>query len=255
MGIRKPSLKKSIKARTTGKLKRKVKKSINPFYGKRGMGLLNNPKKSIYNKVYSNTTYSVFNASEYKNNNINYKYIETENNNIFSKFGILNLIIGIISIPIFLLGLLMKHYILALFILVMGLLNIYGYFYVKKNKKNNLVYEDFNNKYKVILSTSSPDIFFENVEYIKTNFQNVNHEIINTFISKEKEFTDILTYNYFTNAIIDINYSDNLKESTDKLNKYKDNLLTYKNKFTQENIEYLSQIYESIKQDLISNNK
>lgn len=34
-GIRKPSLKKSIKSRTTGKLKRTVKKAVNPFYGKK----------------------------------------------------------------------------------------------------------------------------------------------------------------------------------------------------------------------------
>lgn len=57
-GMRKPSLKKSIKARTTGKLKRKVKKSINPFYGKKGMGWINNPKKALYNKVYNKTTFS-----------------------------------------------------------------------------------------------------------------------------------------------------------------------------------------------------
>ena len=56
VGIRKPSIKKSIKARTTGKIKRKVKKSVNPLYGKKGMGLINNPKKAIYNKVYNKTT-------------------------------------------------------------------------------------------------------------------------------------------------------------------------------------------------------
>lgn len=58
IGMRKPSLKKSLKARTTGKLKRKVKKSVNPFYGKKGMGWINNPKKAMYNKVYNKTTFS-----------------------------------------------------------------------------------------------------------------------------------------------------------------------------------------------------
>lgn len=57
--MRKPSLKKSFKARTTGKLKRKIKKSINPFYGKKGMGWINNPKKALYNKVYNKTTFSL----------------------------------------------------------------------------------------------------------------------------------------------------------------------------------------------------
>lgn len=32
---RKPSLKKSVKARTTGKMKRKAKRAINPTYGKK----------------------------------------------------------------------------------------------------------------------------------------------------------------------------------------------------------------------------
>lgn len=59
-GIRKPNIKKSLKARTTGKLKRSLKKSVNPFYGKKGIGLVTNPKKSIYNKVYKKTSFSIF---------------------------------------------------------------------------------------------------------------------------------------------------------------------------------------------------
>lgn len=57
-GMRKPSLTKSIKARTTGKLKRKVKSSSNPLYSKKGMGLITNPRKAVYNKVYKKTTFS-----------------------------------------------------------------------------------------------------------------------------------------------------------------------------------------------------
>lgn len=56
IGVRKPSIKKSIKARTTGKVKRTIKKSVNPLYGKKGMGYINNPKKAVYNKVYNKTT-------------------------------------------------------------------------------------------------------------------------------------------------------------------------------------------------------
>lgn len=51
---------KSIKARTTGRVKRTVKSSFNPLYGKKGMGWLNNPKKAMYNKVYNKTTFSIF---------------------------------------------------------------------------------------------------------------------------------------------------------------------------------------------------
>lgn len=60
LGIRKPSIKKSIKSRTTGKAKRKVKKALVPGYGKKGIGYVKNPKKSIYNKVYKKTTFSIW---------------------------------------------------------------------------------------------------------------------------------------------------------------------------------------------------
>lgn len=59
IGMRKPSIKKSISSRTTGKMKRAAKKAINPTYGKKGMGLINDPKKSVYNKVYDKTTFDI----------------------------------------------------------------------------------------------------------------------------------------------------------------------------------------------------
>lgn len=58
IGVRKPSIKKSVSARTTGRVKRKVKRLTNPFYGKKGMGAIKNPKKAIYNKVYNKSTVS-----------------------------------------------------------------------------------------------------------------------------------------------------------------------------------------------------
>lgn len=61
LGMRKPSLKKSFKARTTGKAKRAIKSSINPLYGKKGMGWARNPKRAAYNKVYKKATFSIFN--------------------------------------------------------------------------------------------------------------------------------------------------------------------------------------------------
>lgn len=59
-GIRKPSLRKSISARTTGRAKRAVKKALIPGYGKKGTGILKNPRKALYNKVYHKTTFSIF---------------------------------------------------------------------------------------------------------------------------------------------------------------------------------------------------
>lgn len=58
-GVRKPSFKKMIKARTTGKAKRALKKAIISGYGKKGMGILH-PKKALYNKVYRKTSFSIF---------------------------------------------------------------------------------------------------------------------------------------------------------------------------------------------------
>ena len=41
------------------KIKRTVNKAVNPLYGKKGMGFINDPSKVIYNKVYNKTTISV----------------------------------------------------------------------------------------------------------------------------------------------------------------------------------------------------
>lgn len=59
VGFRKPSLKKSIRARTTGKFKRRVKKAINPFYGRKGMGFIKNPRRSIRNSIYRRSTFGL----------------------------------------------------------------------------------------------------------------------------------------------------------------------------------------------------
>ena len=74
-GYRKPSIKKSIKARTTGKIKRKAKKAINPLYGKKGMGFVNNPKKAVYNKIYNKTTVDATKPLKKKNK----QHIRTKN--------------------------------------------------------------------------------------------------------------------------------------------------------------------------------
>ncbi len=59
-GMRKPSIKKSISAGTTGQLKRTVKRAVIPGYGKKGIGLIKDPKKAIYNKIYRKTSFSIF---------------------------------------------------------------------------------------------------------------------------------------------------------------------------------------------------
>lgn len=59
VGIRKPNLKSSIRARTTGRAKRAVKRAVIPGYGKKGMGWVKNPRKAAYNAVYHRTTAGV----------------------------------------------------------------------------------------------------------------------------------------------------------------------------------------------------
>lgn len=59
IGLRAPSIKRSIKARTTGKIKRTVQKNINPLYGKKGVGLVKDPSRSVKNSIYHKTTFSL----------------------------------------------------------------------------------------------------------------------------------------------------------------------------------------------------
>jgi len=56
-GMRKPSLKKSIAARTS--VKRYIRHSLG-LKAPRGWGWLTNPKKAAYNRVYNRTTFSIF---------------------------------------------------------------------------------------------------------------------------------------------------------------------------------------------------
>jgi hypothetical protein len=58
-GIRKPNYKARFKARTTGKLKREMKRAVNPFYGKKGVGFIKDPSKSVKSAIYHKTTVGV----------------------------------------------------------------------------------------------------------------------------------------------------------------------------------------------------
>lgn len=60
IGMRTPSLKKSLRARTTGAAKRAVKRALIPGYGKKGMGLLRDPERAVKNKIYRKTTFSLW---------------------------------------------------------------------------------------------------------------------------------------------------------------------------------------------------
>lgn len=97
VGFRTPSIKNSVSARTTGKFNKAVKSSINPLYGKKGMGWINAPKCATYNKIYSKTTVSAKELIEdnSNNNDTQVSFIETIGG-IFSFIG--NLIMLIVSL-------------------------------------------------------------------------------------------------------------------------------------------------------------
>jgi len=56
-GMRKPSIRKSIAARTS--VKRYIRHSLG-LKAPRGWGWLTNPKKAAYNRIYNKTTFSIF---------------------------------------------------------------------------------------------------------------------------------------------------------------------------------------------------
>lgn len=59
IGMRKISPKRILKAKTTGKAKRIIKKATIPGYGKRSSVNLH-PVKSVKRKIYRKTTFSIF---------------------------------------------------------------------------------------------------------------------------------------------------------------------------------------------------
>lgn len=50
-GARKPSIRRSISARTTGRVTRSIKKSVIPSYRKKSIGWIHDPNKAKYNKI------------------------------------------------------------------------------------------------------------------------------------------------------------------------------------------------------------
>lgn len=58
-GIRTPSVSKSISARTKGRITRSAKSAFIPGYGQRGTGIVKNPSRALYNRVYNKTTVGI----------------------------------------------------------------------------------------------------------------------------------------------------------------------------------------------------
>ena len=56
VGLRTPSPKKMVKAKTTGRVKRAAKKAVNPVYGKKYAGFIKDPERAVKNKIYHKLT-------------------------------------------------------------------------------------------------------------------------------------------------------------------------------------------------------
>lgn len=139
IGMKKPSLTRSLKARTTSKWKRQAKKAIIPGYGKKGMGWVKNPKKAMYNKVYHKTTFGLsdlFKSSKKKKRKVvinkqqsilasnGKKYTSKDHKEV----GIVLMVLGAILIFLF--------PPVGLFLLVTGFISyIIGYLTLKREKK------------------------------------------------------------------------------------------------------------------------
>lgn len=71
--FRRRSISKSIKARTTAKYKRQLKKAVLPGYGKKGAGVIKDPKRSMRNAIYHRTTIDTRDLGKKKTKRINTK--------------------------------------------------------------------------------------------------------------------------------------------------------------------------------------
>lgn len=209
IGVRKPSFKKSLKARTTGKLKKTLKKSVIPEYGKKGMGLITNPKKSLYNRVYNKTSFSIGELFSTKKNGSN-------------SSGLMTILLYFLFFPFILIYWIIKLYIVIIKYCYLGIKKI-----INKNNGKSLI---------LLLSIS---LFVTGCDFIvvEDNNPKENNTIVETEESKletEKEHNDKIGIwsDEYKNLVNEI-----LKKSTEN-NKYlKYTKLTLHNPYIQVNIQ------------------
>lgn len=158
IGFRTPSVKKSIKARTTGRVKRSLKSSVNPLYGKKGMGLVNDPKKAVYNNIYSKTTVGINNINKgisnpKSNNHTRQKNFSPNQSRLYSK-GLCNFyIISGVLIVLMSLLLIIVEPVGILTMLLGGCLIFWGKKNLNKLKKYKLEFDNCINNNNEISNT------------------------------------------------------------------------------------------------------
>lgn len=222
VGFRKPSIKKRVKARTTGKLKRKVKSSVNPLYGKKGMGYIKNPKRAVYNKVYNKTTIDPLKVGKSKSNKrTKSKYIEKPINKP-SNDQPLNVTGGLGCLAVFLLVPALDNPLL--FLLVIPLFIIVAKRFYKEEKVAEI---ERNNRVKRIKLNNSLKELEKEKKTINTNSQ------INNFFVKYSRWRNkaIDTIEYFKSEHLFNNDEDLNNKSKEIMDHGKDLLKSYVDKY------------------------
>ena len=153
VGIRKPSIKKSIKARTTGKAKRAIKKAVVPGYGKKGSGWIKDPKKAAYNKIYNKTTIGVNDIAKIANTNSKKttktssptnQVVDSKSNPSKTTYIICGILLIIIGVFLFLTGLLfLAESLIGGFVII-----LLGVFFFKIGRKYKEIAKTQNNNVK-----------------------------------------------------------------------------------------------------------
>jgi len=235
IGFRKPSIKKSIKARTTGKIKRKAKKAVNPLYGKKGMGYIKDPNKAIKNKVYHKTTFGANDViragSSLFNNSGSVKHGSIRNSDLLN--------LQRVVIPNSPNNLVMpKQQLLAT---------------AKQQAENDIrIVQDSTN---AVSTTNKPDVYFSRLDLLKQHTYHMQllepyipftvspTAAMNELIANENELTKQFIYRYFLSVD---NYAKTLKTQNGMRNQYvkfHDTMKTYQNQMSTENNNYVEQLY------------
>ena len=259
MGFRTPNINKKIKSRTSGALNRRVKSSINPLYGIKGVGVVNNPKKAIYNKIYNSTTMSI---GDFSKGQLEFNNCDTGDNfGIFLKFTQVNLIVGVFTSILSVLLYSESDKVVSILLLFIGILNILGYYISKSiNKRKNTYFEEnitriIDESYYIIATTKDPETFFSRFEYLENNFSGIKNENLNSLFTRKTEYIDALIYHFYVGVEEHIKTLKTKKGKINNVNKAKEKIMKFEKYFNAHNLGYLEDLNITILQNIEENHK
>jgi len=224
LGARKPSIKKSISARTTGKMKRTVKKAVIPTYGKKGSGFIKNPSKSIKNSIYNKTTYSIIDTSSSKNSS---KSTGQSHQNYIKNVEIIE----------------EKE---------------------KNYKKGEKLLKSAHRQEKIVNKTNNPISFFKSYEKLISTMKELiklentgifnkgttpTDNLKNIEENKEKTINNFIN-RYYEKTLNIMKYQEKKEDKLKSIENFSKNLSKYKDKMTKNNIENYEKLNDELKNHL-----